>query len=171
MRTDSRPADYRPSDPPRADHATPAPADGPDGARHRPVMIHRGVLSAMERLVASLIERYDGAFPPWLAPVQVLVLPVAQQHEDQAGEIAARARAAGLRAECDPADATLGARIRRARERRIPYLAVIGDRESASGQVALRLCDGRRLEAITAERLIAEVSRQVADRSPGLGFG
>ena len=143
---------------------------GPDGARHRPVMIHRGVLSAMERLAAFLIERYDGAFPPWLAPVQVLVLPVAGQHEERAGDIAARASVAGLRAECDPADATLGARIRRARERRIPYLAVIGDRENASGQVALRLRDGRRLDAVDVQRLIDVISRQVADRSPGLGF-
>jgi threonyl-tRNA synthetase len=144
---------------------------GPDGARHRPVMIHRGVLSAMERIVAFLIERYDGAFPPWLAPVQLLVLPVAEQHEERAGEIASRAQAGGLRAECDPADATLGARIRRARDRRIPYLAVIGDRESASGQVALRIRDGRRLDAVTVERLIGELSRQVTGRSPDLGFG
>jgi threonyl-tRNA synthetase len=143
---------------------------GSDGGRYRPVMIHCGVLSAMERLAALLIERYDGAFPPWLAPVQVLVLPVAEQHEERAREIAARAGAAGLRAECDPADATLGARIRRARERKVPYLAVIGGRESASGQVALRLRDGRRLEAVALDGLIGEVSRQVADRSADLGF-
>jgi threonyl-tRNA synthetase len=143
---------------------------GPDGARHRPVMIHRGVLSAMERLVAFLIERYDGAFPPWLAPVQVLALPVAQEHAGRAGEIAARISAAGLRAECDPPDATLGARIRRARERRIPYAAVIGDRELAAGHVALRLRDGRRLDGVAVERLIGEVSGQVAGRFPGLGF-
>ncbi|HUA29096.1 MAG TPA: threonine--tRNA ligase [Streptosporangiaceae bacterium] len=144
---------------------------GPDGARHRPVMIHRGVLSAMERMVAFLIERYDGAFPPWLAPVQLIVLPVADQHEERAREIAARARTAGLRAECDPAGATLGARIRRARERRIPYLAVIGDRESGSGQVALRLRDGRRVDAIAVQGLLDGLSRQVAGRCSGLGFG
>ena len=143
---------------------------GPDGGRHRPVKIHRGVLSGMERLVAHLIERCDGAFPPWLAPVQVVVLPVAEQHAGQARAVADRVRAAGLRAECDAADATLGARIRRARERRIPYLAVIGDREDASGLVALRLRDGRRLDGIGVERLVGEVSRQVADRSADLGF-
>jgi threonyl-tRNA synthetase len=143
----------------------------PDGSRRRPVLIHRGVLSAMERLVAFLIERYDGAFPPWLAPVQMIVMPVGEQHAGRAGEVAGRATAAGLRAECDPADATLGARIRRARGRRIPYLAVIGDRESAADQVALRLRDGRRLDGVAAERLIDEVSRQVAGRSLGLGFG
>jgi threonyl-tRNA synthetase len=143
---------------------------GADGARHRPVMIHRGVLSAMERLVAHLIEQYDGAFPPWLAPVQVLVLPVADAHAERARQVADELLAAGLRAECDPANATLGARIRRARERRVPYLAVIGDREAAGGVVALRLRDGRQLDAVPVDRLAAEISRQVATRSPDLGF-
>jgi threonyl-tRNA synthetase len=153
---------------------------GPDGRRHRPVMIHRGVLSGMERLVAHLIERCDGAFPPWLAPVQVVVLPVAEQHTGRARGVADRLRAAGLRAECDPADASLGARIRQARDRRIPYVAVTGDRETAGepdadglitgGRVALRLRDGRRLDGIGVDRLAGEVARQVADRSADLGF-
>jgi threonyl-tRNA synthetase len=149
---------------------------GSDGARHRPVMIHRGVLSSMERMVAHLIERYDGAFPPWLAPVQVLVLPVAEQHAALAGQVADRLRAAALRAESDPADATLGARIHRARARRIPYVAVIGDREAhatgsdATGRVALRLRDGRQLADLPVERLIAVVSGQARARSTDLGF-
>jgi threonyl-tRNA synthetase len=143
---------------------------GPDGGKHRPVMIHRGVLSAMERLVAHLIEQYGGAFPPWLAPVQVVVLPVAEPHAGPADSVTDRLRAAGLRAACDPADATLGARMRRTRDRRIPYAAVIGDREVAGGAVALRLRDGRRLDGIGVERLVSEVSRQVADRSADLGF-
>lgn len=143
---------------------------GSDGASHRPVMIHRGVLSAMERLVAHLIERCAGAFPPWLAPVQLLVLPVAEPDAERARGIVERARDAGLRAGCDPADATLGARIRRAHDRRIPYVAVIGDREAAADAAALRLRDGRRLEAVPVHRLISEVSRQVAGRSADLGF-
>ena len=143
---------------------------GSDGASHRPVMIHRGVLSGMERLVAHLIERCDGAFPPWLAPVQVVVLPVAEPNTGQARDVAGRIRAAGLRAECDPADATLRARIRRARDRRISYIAVVGERENASGLVALRLRDGRRLDGVGVERLIGEVSHQVAGRSADLGF-
>jgi len=150
---------------------------GPDGGRHQPVMIHRGVLSAMERLVAHLIELYDGALPPWLSPVQVLVLPVADQNAEPARRVAGHLSAAGLRADCDLADATLGARIRRARGRRIPYVAVIGDREAAGirdaaddGRVALRLRDGRRLDGVPVARLISEVSRQVTDRAVGLGF-
>jgi threonyl-tRNA synthetase len=144
---------------------------GSDGGRHQPVMIHRGVLSAMERLVAHLIELHDGAFPPWLSPVQVLLLPVGDQHAAHARRVADELRAAGLRAECDPADATLGARIRRARDRRLPYLAVIGDREAAAGGlVALRLRDGRQLDGVPVARLVSEVARQVGDRSAGLGF-
>jgi threonyl-tRNA synthetase len=150
---------------------------GSDGGRHQPVMIHRGVLSAMERLVAHLIELYDGAFPPWLSPVQVLVLPVADQNAEPARHVAGQLSAAGLRAECDPADATLGARIRSARGRRIPYVAVVGDREAAGirgadvdGRVALRLREGRQLDGVPVARLISEISRQVTDRSAGLGF-
>ncbi len=156
---------------------------GSDGGRHQPVMIHRGVLSAMERLVAHLIELYDGAFPPWLSPVQVLVLPVADQNAERARAVADQLSASGLRTDCDPADATLGARIRRARGRRTPYIAVIGDRETADGagepeagerdargRVALRLRDGRQLDGIPVTRLISEVSRQVTERSAGLGF-
>jgi threonyl-tRNA synthetase len=144
---------------------------GSDGRRHRPVMIHRGTLSAMERLVAYLIERYNGAFPPWLSPVQVLVLPVSDDQAELAWSLAERISAAGLRAECDPADATLGARIRRAHGRRVPYVAVIGDREAASGLLAVRLRDGRRLPGISAADLIAGITAQVAGRSAGLGFG
>jgi threonyl-tRNA synthetase len=142
---------------------------GPDGAPHRPIMIHRGVLSAMERLAAHLIERWGGAFPPWLAPLQVLVLPVADANAGLASEIAGRARAAGLRAECDPADSILGSRIRRAHDRRVPYVAVVGDREAAAGVVALRLRDGRRLDGVPVDRLISEVSCLVAGRSADLG--
>ena len=159
---------------------------GSDGRPHRPVMIHRGLLSSMERLVAHLIEYYGGAFPPWLSPVQVTVVPVGGRHAALARALADRIGAAGLRAQCDPAGAALGARIRRARERRTPYVAVIGDREAATwpggtqqrhlaapeegGQVALRLRDGRRLDGVTADRLISEVCRQVTERSGDLGF-
>jgi threonyl-tRNA synthetase len=162
---------------------------GSDGGWHRPVMIHRGIMSSMERLVAHLIERWGGAFPPWLCPVQVSVLPVAEQQAGLARRLADQVGAAGLRAECDPPDATLGARIRRARERRIPYVAVIGEREAPSwaagpqvpggpepagpaggGLVALRLRDGRRLDGVPAGRLVSEIARQVTERSAELGF-
>jgi threonyl-tRNA synthetase len=109
--------------------------------------------------------------------VQVLVLPVADQNAEPARLVAGHLRAAGLRADCDPADATLGGRIRRARGRRIPYVVVIGDREASGiqgaaddGRVALRLRDGRQLDGVPVARLISEVSRQLTERSAGLGF-
>src|ERR1700691_5599287 len=143
---------------------------GSDGASQRPVMIHRGVLSAMERLVAHLTEQYNGAFPPWLAPVPLLVLPVGEPNAEQARLVASRAAAGGLRAVCVPADTTLKARIRRAHDRRIPYIAVIGDREAGSDAVALRLRDGRRLDGVSVDRLISHLADLVADRSSDLGF-
>jgi threonyl-tRNA synthetase len=141
---------------------------GSDGQPHRPVMIHRGVLSSMDRMVAYLIERYDGAFPAWLAPVQLAVLPVTGEQAELAGAVASEARAAGLRVECGDADATLGARIRRVREARIPYAAVIGASEAASGLVAVRLRDGSQPPPRPAAALIAEIAVQVAARSMSL---
>jgi threonyl-tRNA synthetase len=143
---------------------------GSDGRRHRPAMIHRGLLSSMERLVAHLLERTHGALPPWLAPVQVLVLPVAPAHEDAAARLLARLRAAGLRAEVLAAGETLGARIRRARHRRVPYVAVLGDREVADARVALRLRDGRHLSDLPVADLIDGLVARVRDRSIDLDF-
>src|SRR5882757_6891749 len=118
---------------------------GPGGERLRPVMIHRGLLSAMERMVAHLIEVYEGAFPVWLAPVQVIVLPVGAAQHDAAARWVERLAAAGLRAEVDASDNTLGLRVRRANARKAPYVAVLGEREVAAGEVALRRRDGQRI--------------------------
>jgi threonyl-tRNA synthetase len=138
---------------------------GSDGKRHRPVMIHRGLLSSMERMIAYLLERTGGAWPPWLAPVQIIVLPVAAAHEDAAGSLLARLGEAGLRAEVADAGETLGARIRRARERQVPYAAVLGDREIAEHTVALRLRDGRQRPGLPTAEFVEEVLARVRDRS------
>ncbi len=138
----------------------------PDGSARRPVMIHRGVMSAMERLAAHLIELYDGAFPPWLAPVQLVVLPVAGEQVEAARSLDLD----GLRAEVDAGDGSLGARIRRAHERRAPYIAVVGEREARDGSVSLRLRDGRQLPAMPVADALAEISRVIAARSLDLGF-
>lgn len=143
---------------------------GPDGERHRPVMIHRGLLSAMERMVAHLIELYDGALPPWLAPVQVAVLPVTDAHLPAARALEERLLGAGLRPVLAGADETLGARIRYHRGRRVPYLAIIGDREAGSGRATLRLRDQRQLPELPVDDLVAELSRVVRARSRELGF-
>jgi threonyl-tRNA synthetase len=137
---------------------------GPDGGRHRPVMIHRGVLSAMERMVAHLLERYDGALPLWLAPVQVRVLPVADRHEEPAAAFVARLVAAGLRAEQSSAVATLGARVRQARVEQVPVVAVLGDDEVSSDRVSVRLRDGRRAENLALDAVVSSLRRQATER-------
>jgi len=113
-----------------------------DGVRRRPVLIHRSLLSTMERLTAFLIERYAGAFPVWLAPVQLVVLPVGEAHLGAARALRDRATGRGLRIEVAEPRASLGARVRRARQRRVPFMAVLGDREVADGSVSLRRRDG-----------------------------
>ncbi len=145
---------------------------GSDGARHRPVLVHRGVLSSMERMTAKLIDLYQGIFPPWLSPRQVLVLPVGAEQEDAARALASRCREAGVRAEVEPAESSLAARVARA-GRRVPYLAVLGAREVVAGSVALRLSDGQRLPGVAQDDFVAGVTRVVARRAhgPGLAAG
>ncbi|MFB7372097.1 threonine--tRNA ligase [Streptomyces sp. NPDC056222] len=132
---------------------------GADGAKHRPVMIHRSVVGSVERAVAHLLEQHGGAFPAWLAPVQLVVLPISESELSAADALAARCAERGLRAEVvGPERGTLGARVREARL--VPYQAVIGPREATDDLVALRLRDGRRLDALP--------SGEVLDRAEAL---
>jgi threonyl-tRNA synthetase len=134
---------------------------GRDGGRHRPVIVHRSIVGSMERAVAHLIERHGGAFPDWLAPEQVVVLPVADAQGPAAAAIARRAAGLGLRAHvAAPESGTLSRRIRSSR--RVPYQAVIGEREAAAGQVAVRLRDGRRLPPLPADAALAGIAAHVA---------
>ncbi len=110
-----------------------------DNARRRPVMIHRALFGSVERFFAVLLEHYAGAFPTWLAPLQARVLPVRDDHAEHAGRLAADLTAAGLRAEVDPASEPLGARIRRGRMEKVPYLLVLGDDDVAAGTVGLNV--------------------------------
>jgi len=140
---------------------------GADGARHRPVMVHRSLVGSMERAVAQLTERHGGAFPDWLAPEQLVVLPLTGAQHAAAGAVARRAAGLGLRARVAGAEAgTLGSRIRSARL--VPYQAVIGEREAAAGQLAVRLRDGRRLPSLPVPVALAGIAGHVARRSTGL---
>ena len=111
---------------------------GEDGQPHRPVMIHRTVLGSMERFFGGLIEHYAGAFPTWLAPVQVRVLPITERHHAYAAEVVEKLKAAGVRAELDSRNEKVNYKIRQAEVEKIPYMLVVGDREAASGQVSVR---------------------------------
>ncbi|GHH04922.1 threonine--tRNA ligase [Streptomyces lanatus] len=142
---------------------------GPDGAKHRPVMVHRSIIGSVERAVAHLIEQHGGAFPVWLAPVQLRILPVAEAQYGAAEKLLDRARRMGLRAEISgPEHGTLGARVRAARL--VPYQAVIGEREAAADgePVAVRLRDGRRPGAVPGSELVARIAARVAARGTEL---
>ncbi|MDP9848635.1 threonine--tRNA ligase [Streptosporangium lutulentum] len=133
---------------------------GPDGAKHRPVMVHRSVIGSVERAVAHLIELYGGAFPAWLAPTQLVVLPVSEAEMPQAAELVRRGVDRGLRARvAGPEHGSLGARIRAARL--VPYQAVIGAKEAAGDQVSLRLRDGRRLDARSGTEALIRIGALV----------
>jgi threonyl-tRNA synthetase len=111
---------------------------GADNERHRPIMIHRALFGAIERFFAILVEHYAGAFPPWLAPVQVTVLPVADRHHEYAQRVVERLRGHGFRAdEVDAHADTLGARVRRARLEKVPYVLVVGDDDVEAGTVGV----------------------------------
>ncbi|MFD8599202.1 threonine--tRNA ligase [Kitasatospora sp. NPDC059646] len=133
---------------------------GPDGARHRPVMVHRSIVGSVERAVAHLIERHGGAFPAWLAPVQLAVLPLGEEQDGAARELAARCLELDLRAEVLGAErGSLGARVREARL--VPYQVVLGPREVADGALAVRLRDGRRLDPRPAGEVLERIGAQV----------
>lgn len=136
-----------------------------DGSRQRVVMIHRGTVGAMERVVAALLERYQGRLPFWLAPVQVIVLPVGEAQDEAARTAVDDLRAAGLRVEIDH-DGSLGGRIRDARRRRISLVAVIGEREAADGLIQVTDgSDGSRRN-LAIEELVAKTGRAYARREP-----
>ncbi|MFD1660689.1 threonine--tRNA ligase [Streptomyces caeni] len=140
---------------------------GADGARHRPVMVHRSVIGSLERAVAHLLEAHGGAFPAWLAPTQVVVLPVSDAESEQSARLVRRCADRGLRARlAAPGEGTLGARVRAARL--VPYQAVIGPEEAAGEQVALRLRDGRRLAPQPAGEVLHRIEALVARRDTRL---
>jgi threonyl-tRNA synthetase len=135
---------------------------GADNQRHRPIMIHRALFGSIERFFGILVEHYAGAFPAWLAPVQARVLPVRDDHDAYARGLADRLRAEGFRADMAPADEPLGARIRRAKLEKLPYVLVVGDDDVAAGSVGVNPRGGEVERGVPAgafaERLRAEVA-------------
>ena len=138
---------------------------GADSGRHRPVMVHRSVIGGLERLLAQLIDVHGGAFPPWLAPVQLVVLPVGEDQVEGARALLGAATGQGLRAELS-ADGSLSARVRA--HRLVPYQAVFGEAEAAAGEISLRLRDGQKLPPMPAAEALARIGAQVRAHSPEL---
>ena len=135
------------------------------GKMQRPVMIHRAPFGSMERFVGVLIEHFAGAFPVWLAPVQAVVLPIAERHADYAEQFYQQLRAAGVRAELDAANETLNKRIRQAQTRKVPYMLIAGDREVEQGQMSVRLRSGENLDPLSVEQAVELIRTKVAEKA------
>ena len=137
---------------------------GEDGEKHQPVMIHRAPFGSMERFVGVLIEHYAGAFPLWLAPVQAVVVPIADRHIDYARDLGAKLRASDLRVEVDASSERMNAKIRRAQLQKVPYMLVIGDKEQEAGAAAVRLRSGKDLGAMPVDDLLQRMIEEVRTR-------
>ncbi len=139
---------------------------GPDNKPHRPVMIHRAIYGTLERFTGNLIEHFAGAFPVWLSPEQVRVIPISDSQNDAARALAGRLRAAGIRVHLDDRNETLNYRVREGEVGKVPYMAVVGQREAESDSLALRIRGaGRKQEVVKVEEFVARVAREVQDRS------
>ena len=138
---------------------------GEDGRPHRPYMVHRALMGSMERFMGVLIEHYAGAFPLWLAPVQVVLIPITDRHLDYAFDVAQQLKARGIRVEIDESANRMNAKIRTAQNQKIPYMLVVGDQEVEAGKVAPRLRSGEKLEAMEVPGLIARLQREIAEHS------
>lgn len=137
---------------------------GSDGAKHRPIMVHRALLGSIERFVGVLIEHYAGAFPTWLAPVQVKMIPIGETENDYAATLAAAWKKAGLRVEVDSRYEKLGLKIREAQLQKIPYMIVIGAKEREAGQVAVRARLAGDLGQMSPPDFLNKISQEIAEK-------
>src|SRR3989475_8612946 len=140
---------------------------GADNAEHRPVVIHRAIFGSFERFIAILIEHYAGAFPVWLAPVQAVILPISDRHLAYAALVRDQLRAAGLRVELDERQEKIGYKIREAQLRKLPYMLVVGDRESTEGTISVRTRTGGDQGSSTIGEFIAKAKDEVARKVLG----
>jgi len=138
---------------------------GADNAEHRPVMIHRAILGSIERFIGIIIEHFAGAFPLWLAPVQVVVLPLSEKFLDYGRDVTAKLKSAGLRVETDESNEKLGAKIRSAQLQKVPYMLVVGEKEAAAGTVAVRKRTGGDQGSMSIEDFVAEARGLIGSRA------
>jgi threonyl-tRNA synthetase len=135
-----------------------------DGSRQRPVMIHRALFGSIERFVAVLTEHYGGAFPPWLAPVQVVGIPVAERHGDYLDGVAAQLKARGIRVEIDHSDERMQKKIRTAQTQKIPFMLIAGDNDIEAGAVSFRYRSGEQENGVPVEEAVERIATAIAER-------
>jgi threonyl-tRNA synthetase len=141
---------------------------GADNTEHRPVVIHRAIFGSIERFIAILIEHFAGAFPIWFAPVQAIVLPIADRHVEYAQQVRAQLADGGLRVEVDVRQEKVNYKIREAQLQKVPYMLVIGDREAAEGAVAVRSRSKGDLGARPVGQFLADALAEVAAKTVSL---
>jgi threonyl-tRNA synthetase len=142
---------------------------GPDGAEHRPYMVHRALFGSLDRFFAILVEHFAGAFPTWLAPVQAVVVPVADRHAGYGREVVTALTARGLRAELDDSDDTMGAKIRKHQLAKVPYQLIVGDSEAEDRSVAVRPRAGDQRKGVDLDAFAGELAAEVASRGTPAG--
>ncbi len=135
-----------------------------DGSRQEPVMIHSAKFGSIERFIGVLVEHYAGAFPPWLAPVQVQGIPIAERHNDYLADVARQMRSRGIRVELDDSDDRMQKKIRNAQLQKVPFMVIAGDKDVEAGAVSFRYRDGRQDNGVPVEEAIARVTEAVASR-------
>jgi len=138
---------------------------GEDGAEHQPYMIHRALMGAMERFFGTLIEHHAGAFPVWLAPVQVSLIPIADRHQDYARGVAEQLKEAGLRVEVDERSERMNAKIRDAQVQKVPYMLIMGDRDAEANQVSVRLRSQEDLGGMSVEAFLERAQADIKERA------
>ena len=138
---------------------------GADGGDHVPVMIHRVVFGSIERFIGVITEHFAGAFPTWLSPVQVKVMPITDRTADYAGQVCEKLNALGVRAETDLRNEKIGYKIREAQMQKIPYMLVVGDREAEAGKVAVRTRKGEDLGAMDFDEFSAKILEEIKTRA------
>jgi threonyl-tRNA synthetase len=136
-----------------------------DGTRQRPVMIHRALFGSIERFFGVLTEHYSGAFPPWLAPVQAIGIPVADTFGDYLGDVIAQMRKAGIRAELDSSDDRMQKKVRNAQMQKIPFMVIAGEEDQQAGAVSFRYRNGEQKNGIPIKDAIAEIKKVVQERT------
>jgi threonyl-tRNA synthetase len=135
-----------------------------DGSRQEPIMIHRALFGSIERFFGILVEHYAGAFPPWLAPVQVVGIPIADAHVPYLEDVARRLREHGIRVEVDTSDDRMQKKIRTAQRQKVPFMLLAGDTDVAAGAVSFRFRDGTQRNEVPVDEAIEEIVTAVRDR-------
>ncbi len=138
---------------------------GEDNERHRPVMIHRAPFGSLERFIGILIEHFNGAFPAWLSPVQVVLIPIADRHLDYVKQVAEQLKAEGFRVTVDDSEGRVGNKVREASIQRIPWMLVAGDRDIQNNAVSVRLRTGEDLGGMSVADFIAQAKAIINNKS------